>query len=137
MNKKTIAVLIIVALFVALIVRGQLAQFDTDWNRPDDIVRTFLEAVRKEDYTTARTMWSEEAQPRLVGQLKAHSFEELCRNEYRVDTYNVKVKGTDRGYFHVGVTGEVISPDGQSHEKSYMVYLVLEKKRWRLTIGYW
>ena len=134
MNKKTIAVLIIVALFVALIVRGYLAQFDTDWNRPEEIVRTFLEAVRKEDFTTARAMWSEEALPRVVGQYRERSFEDLCRNSYTFESFNVEIMGTDKGYYHVGVDGYVRSIDGGLQSKSFMLYLGLEKKRWRLTM---
>lgn len=101
--------------------------WDMRADRPDDVARAFVEAVRKGDYASAASYW-EPSGLRNVEANMGVSFRSFCNKYFRADRYTLDAPAKGKaGHYAVGFAGEY-----EGKRTSFMLYLKRYGGRWRL-----
>lgn len=96
-------------------------------DRPRDVARKFVEAVRAGDFSSARSAWERESVTNAERN-SGRTFEEFCRDRFLCDRYTVRPMGVGKsGMCVVGFEG-----DGREGKKTYSIYLERISGRWRI-----
>lgn len=131
MRTRIILVAVLVGfVFIGIRFARSFAERDNDGRYPDDVVRAFIDAVQRDDYALALQSWRGGDQ-KAIEQNWRMSFPEFCRQNFKVDNYEVKFGGIDRGSYVFFFRG---SEQGKS--KTFQLYVYRVDGRWRLVMEF-
>jgi hypothetical protein len=117
---------------ITLLVAAQLWKFerqkDSDRNRPQDVVKMFVDAVQIGDFETAATYWRT-GDIRNVEANSHMTFKDFCTHCFKCDAYKLTPMGKDKRSYVVGFNGKT---DGK--DKAFALFLQRPNGRWRIVM---
>jgi len=103
---------------------------DKKGNLPDDVVRSFIELVKADDYEAARKSWYGDSK-RISGPVK---FEEYCAPYKRIDLNNCEISKAQRGKSGFSIVHVDWEESGK--KKHYLFGLKIVGGEWRMERGH-
>lgn len=105
---------------------------DKNGNRPRDIARAFVEAVRSNDFARAASFWK----PGSIQNAESNfqmKFEQFCSQTFKCDSYKLSATGRQKGSYHkVGFRGK-----RNGTETRYGLYFKRVDDEWRIVEELW
>lgn len=99
---------------------------DEDGHKPEDVARMFIESVQVGDFVEAATFWKSGDTHNIEANAEM-SFESYCAKNFKCDTYQLSMLGTDKRCRVVGFRGK-----DSSGPKTYALFLERIDGKWQI-----
>lgn len=119
-----VVVILVTCIIAAYCLR--IPRRDLDGNRPSDVAKLFVEAVRSNDFEKASVYWK----PGDVENIEENfnvNFKEFCIQNFACDDYQIEFVGKDKICYVVSYRGVSFGKG-----KKFTLFLELIEGRWRL-----